>query len=69
MVKLEKVKSYDRRLPGRKATVKVRGYRRPSRKLSGKRVREEPKIKLGYIRDPKTGWIIGSYVIRKKKTR
>jgi hypothetical protein len=67
---LEQVHSYERLLPGRKTRyVKVHGYKRPTRKASGKTLRELPKAKLGYIRDKKTGWIIGTYVIKRKRRR
>lgn len=70
MTRLEVVHSYNRRMPGRKTKyVHIHSYRRPTRKGSGRRIREMPKTKLGYIRDPKTGWIIGSYVIKPKTKR
>jgi hypothetical protein len=64
------IPSYQRTKRGMKtAQMKIRGYKRPKPRKSRKIERQQQKVKLGVLRDPKTGWLMGSYVIRNSRRR
>jgi hypothetical protein len=56
------IHKYTRLKPGRKTSkIDVKRYHRDKRKRSGK-IRKEGEVKrLGLLRDPETGWLMGTY--------
>lgn len=62
------IHGYERRKPGRKTSkIEIGGYKRYKRRKSGKIRKEGEIVRLGQLRDPKTGWFLGSYRIKTRR--